>query len=293
MPGWLSRNNFVSGEAMSHAFLNNLANDMRAWGGDVNAGGHAIANLQNITGVSSKIGIGTTAPAATLDLYSGGSLWKNIPAYELFATGDRILQMRGAGQAAVNLVSDVTTDGASIGGVYFARSAGQADAHIQVAGIRAIQDGTGVSAGGSLSFLYKGAGAPVEGARLSRYGFGIGTAPATPLHVFGQLSGESARFQGRNDAGNQRQFVSIYTSNPAYWWELSVEDTSGGGSANGLALRERSASGSSVVRAYFPQGGGMTIVGLPTYADNAAATTGGLTAGRLYRTATGTVMVVY
>ena len=32
---------------------------------------------------------------------------------------------------------------------------------------------------------------------------------------------------------------------------------------------------------------------LPVYADNAAATTGGLTAGEFYRTSTGTVMVVY
>jgi len=32
---------------------------------------------------------------------------------------------------------------------------------------------------------------------------------------------------------------------------------------------------------------------LPTYANNAAALAGGLVAGELYKTATGTVMVVY
>ena len=32
---------------------------------------------------------------------------------------------------------------------------------------------------------------------------------------------------------------------------------------------------------------------LPTYADNTAATTAGLTTGMLYRTSTGQVMVVY
>lgn len=290
---WLSRNNFTSGEAMSHVFLNNLANDIRAWGGDVNAGGYAIANLQNITGVSSKIGIGTSFPTAALDIYSGGFLWKNNPGYELFSSSDRVIQVRGSAQAVLNLVSDVASDGGLIGGVYFARSGGQGDAHIQVAGLRAVQDGTGVHAGGALSFIYKGPGAPVEGARLNRYGFGIGTAPATPLHVYGQFLGECARFQGRNDAANQRQFVTIYSPNPAYWWELSVEDASGGGTANGLALRERSASGSSVVRAYFPSGGGMSLPNLPVYASNTAATTGGLTAGRLYRTSTGAVQVVY
>jgi len=35
------------------------------------------------------------------------------------------------------------------------------------------------------------------------------------------------------------------------------------------------------------------VVGLPTYADNAAATAGGLTAGAFYKTATGVVMVRY
>lgn len=292
MPGWLSRNNFVAGEAMSHAYLNNLANDIRAWGGGVNAGGYAVANLANITGASGKLGVGTPAPAASVDIYGGGTLWKNIPAYELFASSDRIIQVRGAAQAAVNLVSDANTDGATLGGVYFARSAGQLDAHVSVAGLRAIQDGTGVIAGSALSFIYKGAGAPVEGARLNRYGFGIGTSPATPLHVFGQLSGECARFQGRIDAANQRQFVTIYSGHPEYWWELSVEDASGGGSTNGLALRERSASGSSVVRAYFPQGGGVTLVGLSTYATVGDAMTAGLTAGRVFRTASGNLMVV-
>jgi hypothetical protein len=39
--------------------------------------------------------------------------------------------------------------------------------------------------------------------------------------------------------------------------------------------------------------GKITLKGLPVYADNAAAITGGLTADQLYRTTTGTVMIVY
>lgn len=39
--------------------------------------------------------------------------------------------------------------------------------------------------------------------------------------------------------------------------------------------------------------GTATVTLLPTYADNAAATSGGLTAGQLYKTATGEVMVTY
>ncbi len=37
----------------------------------------------------------------------------------------------------------------------------------------------------------------------------------------------------------------------------------------------------------------LQVVGLPTYADNAAASSGGLTAGAFYRTSTGVLMVVY
>lgn len=37
----------------------------------------------------------------------------------------------------------------------------------------------------------------------------------------------------------------------------------------------------------------LAVTGLPTYADNAAAKTGGLTAGDFYRTSTGVLMVVY
>ena len=39
--------------------------------------------------------------------------------------------------------------------------------------------------------------------------------------------------------------------------------------------------------------GTMTMTLLPTYADNAAALSGGLTAGQFYRTGTGTVMITY
>lgn len=40
-------------------------------------------------------------------------------------------------------------------------------------------------------------------------------------------------------------------------------------------------------------GSKLTISGLATYADNSAATSGGLSAGALYRTSTGVLMIVY
>jgi hypothetical protein len=88
---------------------------------------------------------------------------------------------------------------------------------------------------------------------------GIGTNnPATPLHVVGQVSNEVARFQGRTDSSNNRNFISVYTTNPAFWWELSNQDASGTGSTNGLAFLERS-NAAAVNRVYFAAGGNVGI----------------------------------
>ena len=42
---WLSRNNFTPSDYVHADDLNNLANDLRTWGGDVNGGGHVLANV--------------------------------------------------------------------------------------------------------------------------------------------------------------------------------------------------------------------------------------------------------
>ena len=91
---------------------------------------------------------------------------------------------------------------------------------------------------------------------------GIGTtSPATKLHVLTAnptSENEVARFQGGTNASNFRNYISLYTTNPAYWWELSNQDVNGGGSTNGLAFRERSNT-ASVERVYIAQGGNVGI----------------------------------
>jgi len=42
---WLSRNDFQPSEMLHSDDLNNLANDIRDWGGDVNGGGHRLVNV--------------------------------------------------------------------------------------------------------------------------------------------------------------------------------------------------------------------------------------------------------
>jgi hypothetical protein len=120
---------------------------------------------------------------------------------------------------------------------------------------------------------------------------GIGTSsPATRLHVLTAnptAANEVARFQGGTNNSNFRNYISCYTTNTAYWWELSNEDGAGTGSSNGFAFRERSAADPSVVRLYLASGGNVGI-GTTTPATSAkleiAGTTGALLVPRLTTT---------
>jgi len=120
---------------------------------------------------------------------------------------------------------------------------------------------------------------------------GIGTAPSTPLHILGHSSREVARFQGSADAANSRNFISLYTTNSAYWWEFSNQDASGNGTTNGLAFLERSNT-TPVARLYLAQGGNV-LVGTTTDDSSSgklqvsgfvSATSGYYSAGTSYQT---------
>jgi hypothetical protein len=91
---------------------------------------------------------------------------------------------------------------------------------------------------------------------------GIGTtSPATKLHVLTSSptsANEVARFQGGSNSANFRNYISLYTTNPDYWWELSNQAPDGGSANNGIAFRERS-NAASVERLYIAQGGNVGI----------------------------------
>jgi hypothetical protein len=177
--------------------------------------------INNISG--SNVGIGTSAPNNQLVVSSGYSMRTQVT---LSDTNTASLMLRaGAGMPGV-VASDVDLQ------------------------LRAGAYWTDADAGGVTGLTIK----TVTG------NVGIGTtAPAAALHVSGHVGREVARFQGSADVSNNRNFVSIYTTNPGYWWEFSNQDPSGGGTLNGLAFRERSASGNSVERVYFASGGNVGI----------------------------------
>ena len=89
---------------------------------------------------------------------------------------------------------------------------------------------------------------------------GIGTDhPVPKLHVFSPWGGEVARFQGRTDASNIRNFLTLFTTNPQYWWELSNQDAVGGATRNSLAFLERSVEDPPLVRIFLESGGNVGI----------------------------------
>lgn len=68
---WLSRVNFTASDVLSYTDLNNLGNDIRAWGGHVNGGAYTLSNvvLSASSGTITTV-IGGTGTTSTLTLRS-------------------------------------------------------------------------------------------------------------------------------------------------------------------------------------------------------------------------------
>ena len=85
---WLSRVNFTASDVLSYTDVNNLGNDIRAWGGNVNAGGYTLSNvvleLLNISGGSSSSSV------LTLLSTTGTGTTDSI----VFKTGSQVQRMK-------------------------------------------------------------------------------------------------------------------------------------------------------------------------------------------------------
>jgi len=107
---------------------------------------------------------------------------------------------------------------------------------------------------------------------------------------------------GNNNIGGKIDFNVINASGSATdtsgYLGVLLEDASFASNDSAMVFGLRSA-GAAVTEVMRLKGTGelitinQTITGLDTYADNTAATGGGLTAGQLYKTASGAVMIVY
>ncbi len=137
-----------------------------------------------------NVGIGTTSPGTNIN--SGSSYFRPDPS-------GKLLDVYSANNESVlNLISNQDASGAHLGGIYFTRSAGATDAHMNVAGIQGRQSDTGIFAtglyaGGELWFFAKkaGFGAEIDEARMvikntGNVGIGI-TTPSEKLDVRGNI----------------------------------------------------------------------------------------------------------
>lgn len=243
---------------------------------------------------SGNVGIGTTSPAnklhveasststalvyinntggsgaSTSAVFRGGANNAGVVNFQVQdSSGNGDLTITGDGNAGIGTTSPIDKLEVS-GGIHTSSNATTSKASeawfdFLVGGnlARIATMGPDASTNGALSITsYRSNGSnPVTffyGSTAGNVGIGT-TTPVVPLHVLGQVSNEVARFQGRTDVSNNRSFVSIYNTNPNFWWEFAVQDPNGGATTNGLAFRERSAS-ASVERLFISQGGNVGV----------------------------------
>lgn len=90
---WLSRVNFIASDTLSFTDVNNLGNDIRAWGDNVNGGGYTLSNVV----VSASAGTmatlsGGSAASSTLTLRSTGGAGTTDAI--IFRTGSQVERAR-------------------------------------------------------------------------------------------------------------------------------------------------------------------------------------------------------
>jgi hypothetical protein len=98
---WLSRVNFIASDTLSFTDINNLGNDIRAWGDNVNGGAYTLSNVVvSAASISTatltttgNVGVGRSNPFGLLDV-NGKALIGPIAANPVLAGGQ--LEVRSA-----------------------------------------------------------------------------------------------------------------------------------------------------------------------------------------------------
>lgn len=322
---WLSRNDFTAGEFLSHTYLNKLADDIRAWGGDVNAGGHNLANIGVLTIPKNN----TADPVVLVHPDSTSATWDSQPLAALKIAGPSTPTSR-------NFLCGlwIVTDGAAVdkGRGILVQNVGKSD------GICIIQEGEdGVGQAIVMQTAADNAtGMVISPTRSDQAGLIV----RQELSIDPAASGNLITLEANGDVHEMMRVNSTLGSQVGIIFRMTgasalpiVVENSGikasldcqgnytgsqygvpgggffGSSSTWATFRSPTAVGifldygdGGLICRNLDQGyrtdlsitaAGVSIFNLPSHADNAAATGAGLAVGRLYRTATGQVGVVY
>jgi hypothetical protein len=181
---WLSRVNFIASDTLSFTDVNNLGNDIRAWGDNVNGGGYTLSNVAiSASSALAPVVLGGTGTTSTLTLRATSGVG-TTGADIVFQTGNNgateVMRMQNGGNVGVGKTPGVKFD---VEGPLRSTS-GSIDIRVQ-AGVSGAA-GVGTFSADPLLLVVNGS----ERARITASGsVGIGTAgPAYQL----QLSTDSA-----------------------------------------------------------------------------------------------------
>ena len=168
--------------------------------------GTSTVTSQVVFDASGNLGIGTSAPTNHINT---GTFFKPD------SNGKFLTVNGGANGSFLMLESSTTTDNDQIGGIYFTRTQGQADAHRHVAGIDVIQAAyapNNTLEGGTLRFFTKGSGSGTNTSRMvinPDGNVGIGTTtPTHTLHAETSATGVYIQREVSSNAANLSEFNS-------------------------------------------------------------------------------------
>jgi hypothetical protein len=266
-----------------------------------------------------NVGIGTTAPVATLEVSSnaaGTPIFKAGNAANIglvvssndnvgigtTSPGKKLDVLSSDSQGAIRLLSGSAVGGA---GSYTSYAIGRTSMDGYWGVSSQANDFLTGSAAGDIVFGSTGASNKLflttNGAsRLaidSAGNVGIGTTiPASKLSVGGDIGLFAGSYLG---SGQSYDLSGAASSANLQLYSLGDGATRLNNVAGAIKLQTAGTdrltvlNGGNVGIGTASPGSKLAVVGLPTYADNAAATTGGLSVGDFYRTSTGVVMVRY
>jgi hypothetical protein len=208
---WLSRNNFTASDYVQASDLNNLANDIRTWGGNVNGGGYTLSNvvLQGIS-VSSPVAsvFGRTgAVVAAAGDYTAAQVTGAVP--------NTVQVIAGSGMSGGGALTGNVTLNAAVTSV-FGRTGAITLTPSDITGSqgviqsRNINTGAGLTGGGNLSTDLTLSVVPDsvnQQVQVLQAGALVGTR-----HAINFINGANATVTIADNSGNNRIDVTVSAS---------------------------------------------------------------------------------